>query len=38
MALFFVKEVFYVLTASSSYIRPVRINFEDKIFESLMIL
>ena len=37
MALFLVEEVcFYVLTAFSSYIRPVWTNFEHKNFESLI--
>ena len=39
MALFFNKKgIFYVLTAFSSYIRSVLINFEHKNFEGLIIL
>ena len=38
IALLLLKDVFFTSTAFSSYIRPVRINFEDKNFESLIVL
>ena len=32
------RGIFYVLNAFSSYVRPFWINFEDKNFESLIII